>query len=123
MTLDEVTLLAYRLSDWEFETLLRTRVRAALTRLNLVTDGENSQNRITFNFSAYKVEWAITAGKTFDSSTTSRGEVLSALTSVATCYLVNLERTKMALLAAPPAPPPAASPDLPPMEDDEDMIF
>ena len=115
MTLDEVTLLAYRLSDWEFETLLRTRVRAALERLNYVTDGENSYNRLIFSFSAFKAEWSVTVGRNYDTATTSRGEVLSALVSVATCYVINLEGTKMSLLAPPPAAAPAA--------EDEDMIF
>ena len=103
MTPSEITILAHRLTDWEFETLLRTRVKTALDRLELVTEGETSNNRVTFSFNRYKAEWAVSTGKTYDTTTTSRGEVLGPLVSVVCCYTSNLEGTKMNLLAAPAA--------------------
>lgn len=93
--------VAASLTDWEFEHLLRIRVRAGIARLEEWTKGYTSYNSITFALSGENGEWRVICGTTYGNTHSSEGEILSRTINAALGHMAAISQAKLNLLTGP----------------------
>ena len=92
------------LSDYQFEMLVRQRLRDELAAITCATEGTESHNYIILYANSEGAKWTVHGGRNYNSKHEAEGEVLSAVAEIVVKHEQMLGRTKLALLAGPEGP-------------------